>query len=97
MGQGLGQGGWGRDILADQQGSVWHFRAVGCPSVLFLTFVVRRSIIENANENQKRWKYGNRQRAAITTFPPHDDYGHFYFAEIRTFELCSNIITTRQR
>src|SRR6266851_337856 len=29
---------------------------------------------------------GNRQRAAITTFPPHDDYGHFYFAEIRTFE-----------
>jgi hypothetical protein len=33
---------------------------------------------------------GNRQRAAITTFPPHHAYGHFYFAEIRTFELCSN-------
>jgi hypothetical protein len=23
---------------------------------------------------------GNRQRAAITAFPPHDYYGHFYFA-----------------
>ena len=26
----------------------------------------------------------------LLTFPPHDDYGHFYFAEIQTFELCSN-------
>jgi hypothetical protein len=33
-GPGLGQGGWGQDILADQQGSVWHFRAVGCPSII---------------------------------------------------------------
>jgi hypothetical protein len=24
------------------------------------------------------------------TFPPHDCYGQFNFAEIRTFELCSN-------
>ena len=30
-----------------------------------------------------------------STFPPHDDYGHFYFAEIRTFELCSNRILFR--
>src|SRR6266851_280859 len=29
-------------------------------------------------------------------FPPHDDYGHFYFAEIRTFELCSNIPCKRK-
>jgi hypothetical protein len=33
-GPGLGQGGWGQDILADQQGSIWHFRAVGCHIII---------------------------------------------------------------
>lgn len=33
-GPGMGQGGWGDDFLADQQGSAWHFRRVGCPSII---------------------------------------------------------------
>jgi hypothetical protein len=33
-GPGIGQGGWGQDYLADQQGSIWHFRPVGCPIIL---------------------------------------------------------------
>lgn len=33
-GPGMGQGGWGDDLLADQQGSIWHFRIVGCPIII---------------------------------------------------------------
>jgi hypothetical protein len=33
-GPGMGQRGWGDDLLADQQGSIWHFRAVGCPIII---------------------------------------------------------------
>jgi hypothetical protein len=45
---------------------------------------------ENQILLEDRKKYFFLDIPFYRTFPPHDDDGHFYFAEIRTFELCSN-------
>ena len=47
---------------------------------------------ENQILLEDRKKYFFLDIPFYRTFPPHDDDGHFYFAEIRTFELCSNRI-----
>jgi hypothetical protein len=33
-GPGMGQGGWGEDILATDDGHTWHFQTVGCPTII---------------------------------------------------------------
>ncbi len=33
-GPGYGQGGMGQDLLASRDGQVWHFRTVGCDSII---------------------------------------------------------------